>query len=196
MSSKKKSKYNSDGVIGDEFYYYGTNPRVAFEIEGVKFFGTGVKNVGYIAPNEDTLIINASSSIVDFDNFLGNDGPSWFKFNEDVFSGFEVINLNWPDMSPPPLFIGAHFWQELFDSIMEQDHIKRVVCCCSAGQGRTGTLLSIFALVSGLADNPRSAVNYMRYNYNRKAVETDSQYNYLQLINRQLNIIDAMGEIE
>lgn len=196
MGQKNKKEFNSCGVIGDEFYYEGATPRIAFEVEGVKFFGSSVKKLDYLQPNEDTLIINASDRIIDFDNFLEEDGPEWFSFDEKPFSGYQVINLNWPDMSAPPVFINAHFWIELYDSIMEQKNIKRVVCCCGAGQGRTGTMLSLLALVCGLADNPRQAVNYMRKHYNRNAVETDGQYNYLTYINRQIQILDEQENSE
>lgn len=54
---------------------------------------------------------------------------------------------------------------------------QRVEIACKGGIGRTGTALSLLAVMAGVA--PESAVDWIRANYHRHAVETRGQRRWI-----------------
>jgi len=61
----------------------------------------------------------------------------------------------------------------------KEEGIKRIICCCGAGLGRTGTALASLALASGKEKNPQTAIEMIRQSYNRRAIETRAQELYI-----------------
>jgi protein-tyrosine phosphatase len=57
----------------------------------------------------------------------------------------------------------------------------RVEIACGGGRGRTGTALACLAVLDGVP--PAEAVAYVRAHYDRRAVETPWQRNYVARFN-------------
>lgn len=85
------------------------------------------------------------------------------------------ISLAWPDMGVYP----AHpqFWAELFTALSECKNAHLGVGC-TAGLGRTGTVLSILTRLAYKLDGP-TAINEVRARYHKRAVETKAQEAYV-----------------
>jgi hypothetical protein len=82
--------------------------------------------------------------------------------------------LRWPNFGLPAdrdlvLPVLREAWQRAED--------ERVEVACLAGRGRTGTALACLAIMDGVP--PRTAVKYVRTNYNSRAVETFWQRRYV-----------------
>jgi len=57
----------------------------------------------------------------------------------------------------------------------------RLEVACHGGRGRTGTALAILAIASGV--DPAGAVDWVRKNYHRNAVETPWQRRWIEKLN-------------
>src|SRR5690606_23724163 len=160
-------------------------PTHAFTALGVQFIGTPKYKLDDILFEEGDLIVNCTGTIwtpkaPPLPKVFAKETPSWMKLSEVLLSETKGHNygeraqqllLDWPDMKAPPKDANLDFWS----SILEQarnNGIKRIIVCCQAGQGRTGTALSAFLLAPGAIDEPDLAIDYIRENYNDKAVET------------------------
>ena len=71
-----------------------------------------------------------------------------------------------------------NFWHEILTQAKDNG-IKRIFCCCLAGQGRTGTALASLLLATEMVDEPDIAIEYIRKNYNNKAIESKDQEEYI-----------------
>lgn len=61
---------------------------------------------------------------------------------------------------------------------------ERVELACAGGRGRTGTALSVLAVLSGVA--PEGAVGWVREHYHPKAVETRAQKRWVERVGHLL----------
>ncbi|MET8976050.1 protein-tyrosine phosphatase family protein [Streptomyces sp. NPDC004539] len=83
--------------------------------------------------------------------------------------------LSWPDFRLPK----DH--QDARDALTEAWHRsagERVEVACGGGRGRTGTALACLAVLDGVP--PERAVEFVRRNYHRRAVETPWQSRYVR----------------
>lgn len=67
--------------------------------------------------------------------------------------------------------------------LLERSEHERVEIACSGGFGRTGTAMSCLAVLDGIPAN--KAVDYVRENYSRKAVETPWQKRFVTRFSSQ-----------
>jgi len=85
-----------------------------------------------------------------------------------------IIKIDWSDMGVPDL--PKSFWKELIKVIRAEK--KRVVISCLGGHGRTGTALSILAVMMGITKT--DPVKFIREKYCKEAVESNSQLDYIE----------------
>lgn len=97
----------------------------------------------------------------------------WCKKDKTVYK-YKEICLDWPDMGLVDLPV--QFWQELI-KLFEKKKSK-VLMFCIGGHGRTGTAMAVL-LVLGLGYTPEKAVEWVRTNYCKQAIETWKQINYV-----------------
>lgn len=155
----------------------------AFKLSGIAFYGGSA----YTCMQEDltlrpTLVINMSDQAVVSDNsaegsFFISTPEWWPNYMEDTvkqYTPVEVV-LNWPDMSAPPF--SYTLWTDIYSKI-KAEGIEQVMVCCAGGMGRTGTVLSSFLITKG-GYTPDAAVKFVRDNYNKRAVESRAQHDYL-----------------
>lgn len=83
--------------------------------------------------------------------------------------------LRWPDFRLPADRVEAG---EALRDALARSETERVELACAGGRGRTGTALACIAVLDGVPGP--EAVDYVRRNYNRHAVETFWQRRYVK----------------
>jgi len=83
--------------------------------------------------------------------------------------------LRWPDWWLP---LGRADAREALLELWRRAEAERVEVACSGGRGRTGTALACLAVIDGVAAT--DAVQYVRQQYHRRAVETPYQRRYVR----------------
>ena len=189
----KTSSSSSHGGSGNWDQTYKPNvPTLAFEAYGIQFWGSSKYKLDDIPFEEGDLIINCTGTswkpkAPPVPKIFAKESPDWLTLpdilvtpTKDYNNGdlAEQLLLDWPDMKPPPEDAGLEFWISILDQAVK-NNIKRIFVCCQAGQGRTGTALSSFLLATGAVDEPDLAIDYIREEYNVKAVETKGQEEYV-----------------
>ena len=117
---------------------------------------------------------------------LANNFPPIVKisgFDMPLTSNFSCsyrIAIEWKDYSAPKE-LTKEFWLALVRELREnlvRLNLKNMLVCCQGGHGRTGSCLSILAgLMGATATDP---VAFIRENYCKKAVESNSQLDYIE----------------
>ena len=132
--------------------------------------------------NKFDILINCSQNTV----YRQHDVPyEWFK--KYVHKNVEV-NLDWPDRGIPGLPAG--FWLEMRDQIARQG--ARVLCFCIGGHGRTGTAMAALMIASGYGKT--EAVELIRAQYCKQAVESKEQMEYLEKLEEDMKPLLAVRE--
>lgn len=85
------------------------------------------------------------------------------------------ISLAWPDMGVYPA--SPQFWVDLFKALSECKN-PHLGVGCTAGLGRTGTVLSILTRLAYKLDG-QTAIDEVRARYHKRAVETKAQEAYV-----------------
>jgi Protein-tyrosine phosphatase len=176
MTKKSESIY----VGGTQsFTYYSKNmsPTCAFKFKGIEFWGSAKTNLDKLTLETSDLIVNLTGMSYSIKPFVMN-GPDWLKINEKYSSLPEQLLLDWKDFGIPPVAIDLNFWKGIFTQAKNKK-IKRIICCCGAGQGRTGTALAAFALATGFSNDPEEVVDFIRDVYSDDAIETTAQVTYV-----------------
>ena len=83
--------------------------------------------------------------------------------------------LRWPDFRLPADRAAA---RTAFTEAWERAAVERVEVACGGGRGRTGTALACLAVLDGVP--AEEAVDFVRRNYDRHAVETPWQRRYVR----------------
>ncbi|MFI6680677.1 protein-tyrosine phosphatase family protein [Kribbella sp. NPDC050470] len=83
--------------------------------------------------------------------------------------------LRWPDFRLPADRAEA---RRVFADALERAGSERVEFACGGGRGRTGTALACLAVLDGIP--AEQAVEFVRRNYDRHAVETPWQKRYVR----------------
>lgn len=185
------SSYSSSSYGG--YNSYSSNkPAIAFKAFGIEFWGTPKHKLDDVLFEDGDLIINCTGITwtpkrPPTPKVFAKQLPDWMKLPEVLLTPTSPHNfgeraqqllLDWPDMKSPPEEASLDFWSAIIEQAVENG-IKRIFCCCMAGQGRTGTALTALLLATGAVDEPDVAIDYIRENYNDKAVETKGQEEYL-----------------
>jgi hypothetical protein len=152
-------------------------PKYAFESEGIEFWGSAHSNLDEVTFSNKDLIINAYGTAFVAKPFVRS-GPNWLNLDGMAKSDPHQLLLDWKDFSPPPGSVNIDFWESIIEQ-SQQEGIKRIIVCCGAGLGRTGTALAAFLLASGEEEDPGVAIKMIRTLYNRSAIETKLQELYV-----------------
>lgn len=91
-----------------------------------------------------------------------------------------VLTIDWPDYGTP--LLGRDWWDCLIETIGKLPEGSKVGVYCQGGHGRTGTFLSILLYLAGIVPFGSDPVAYVREHYDKLAVESDSQLNYIEAI--------------
>ncbi|MFI1399341.1 protein phosphatase [Streptomyces sp. NPDC020681] len=83
--------------------------------------------------------------------------------------------LRWPDFWLPADRADA---RKILDEAWARAAGERVEIACAGGKGRTGTALACIAVIDGVPAD--EAVDFVRRNYDRRAVETPWQRRYVR----------------
>jgi hypothetical protein len=86
--------------------------------------------------------------------------------------------IKWPDFRLPSDPLTA---VRTLTTTFASANSARLEVACDGGRGRTGTALAILAIASGV--DPARAVNWVRENYHRNAVETPWQRRWIEKLN-------------
>jgi protein-tyrosine phosphatase len=161
-----------------------SKPAIAYSIENVEFLGTAKHYLDDITIYPTDLIINLTGIkyIPKPPKPFIKEVPLWLDIKPELDNLITVpphqLLLDWTDFGAPPDRIGIDFWEKILDGIDAQG-IKRVICCCVGGYGRTGTALAAFLLASNVISEPEDAIKFIKENYREKAIESKSQELYL-----------------
>ena len=94
---------------------------------------------------------------------------------------FTELLLDWPDNGVA--YFPLQFWLDLMAHI-ENKKLK-LVAFCIGGHGRTGTALACM-LIAGLGWNGTKAIEWVRNNHCKRAIESKEQENYIHSISKQM----------
>lgn len=180
---------------------YDIAPTKAFTAYGIEFWGCSKYKLNDVVFDYGDLIINFTGTIWTPNKppepkLFVKESPKWMKLPEiKLYSTpkhnqgerAEQLLIDWPDMKTPPDEADFDFWSSILQQAMNND-IKRIFCCCMAGKGRTGTGLASLLLATGAVDEPDVAIDYIRENYSKSAIETLDQEKYIfNLIYQPIN---------
>lgn len=84
--------------------------------------------------------------------------------------------IHWPDFGVPADDEAAA--RSIVEAFRRAQGGESVEVCCYGGQGRTGTILTCMAVLAGVPSE--QAVEWVRADYSRKAVERDAQRRWVE----------------
>lgn len=90
--------------------------------------------------------------------------------------------IAWPDFGLPADV--SDLFAELRDIYARAQAGQAVQIACYGGLGRTGTVLACLAICAGIPFD--DAVEWVRTNYDRRAVETEEQFQLVERFSRSL----------
>jgi len=105
------------------------------------------------------------------------------ELSEHVESNINEIVIPWADFGPPR--VKNSFWPALH-GYLKKIGVDEVCIHCEGGHGRTGTAMSAL-LVSVVGWSAKEAVEWVRDNHCREAVETPEQCEYLCALDIEYN---------
>ncbi len=97
-----------------------------------------------------------------------------------TFKPVPCIGIEWPDRGTPNL--PREWWVMMAKVIRGMPKGSKVGLCCMGGHGRTGTMLAILAVLLGQVKKGKCPVAWVRKNYCKEAVESNSQADYVEEI--------------
>jgi protein-tyrosine phosphatase len=104
-----------------------------------------------------------------------------------------VISITWPDYSVPA--VSRRRWAEIVEAIHAFAEVPvDILFCCQGGHGRTGTALAIICSLLNIIPENEDPVKWVREKYCKKAVESNEQLNYIELITGRLTKEEAYKE--
>lgn len=142
-----------------------------------------IDNVNYYASSQENIMDFEGELVVNFTNRKNILIPIPEQLKNHLTYNFKEIMISWPDFKVPR--VKYSFWQALHNYIIE-NKFKSVCLHCQAGHGRTGTALSAL-LISVMGFDANKAVDHIRENYCKEAVETQYQCDYLVEIDKYYN---------
>lgn len=176
-STPTSTSYTSPSGSYQQSSYVSVKPTKAFKVDGIEFWGSAKFNLDDISLSDKDLIVNCTGTAYSAKPFISK-CPDWLELTDVVSEEPAQLVLDWKDFAPPPKSIGIDFWETIFQQAKENG-ITRIICCCGAGQGRTGTALASLILATGAIEEPEDAIDFIRTAYNERAIENKSQELYI-----------------
>lgn len=150
-------------------------PTLIGTIEGVNYYCSDLGGVGSFSGN---AIVNLTG-VGNVPN-PANVPPELAKHIENDI--YELV-IPWADFGLPK--VKSSFWQALHSYIVSMGWTE--VCIhCEGGHGRTGTAMASI-MITVLGWSVGEAVEYLRDNYCKDAVETSNQCEYLCILDIEYN---------
>lgn len=111
--------------------------------------------------------------------------PAKYMVLNEASANMDVVKFNWPDYQA--IKAPLSFWLKLFELLPKNG---RVMITCHGGHGRSGTCLAAILVARGMTSG--QAMEYVRTVHCSKAVESQSQENYLitLAVERELRNLD------
>lgn len=154
-----------------------SRPKMAFRADGIEYWGSAHSNLDDASLCSDDLLINGFGTPYVSRPFVKS-SPNWLNLTGIGGAEPHQLLLDWRDFQPPPRSINIDFWESIIAQA-KQEGVRRIVACCGAGLGRTGTALASLALASGYSDDPEYVIKHIRNEYNNRAIETRGQEFYI-----------------
>lgn len=184
-SSPTTQSYGQAGFSysGNTCTHNGTKVMCILERD-IRIAGAKGADVDYDAA--DIVIDCAGITKKDFNNPAGSVVSGTTRLVDAVKESIthpDTLFIDWPDMKTPK--VGPRFWQSLLAAIPDK---SRVVICCVGSHGRTGTAMACLIAANSVTlgrDQVPDAVDiikFVRKNHCSKAVETQSQEDYVAKI--------------
>lgn len=201
---------SSGGSYGGGYTYAQSmkpTPAFQFKTKGktIEFWGTAKSNLDLFEFKDGDLIINCTGMEwtppkPPAPKLFIKSAPSWLKTKEVLLESpkkhlngemAQQICLDWPDMKPAPADADLSFWKSILNCCIK-NNIGRIICCCTAGQGRTGTTLASLLLATEVVVEPDKAIEYIRKTYSSHSIETKDQEKYVfSLIYKEVDIKES-----
>lgn len=150
-----------------------TDGTLIFTSKGTSFYAgkyTGVSKCSY------DLIIDLANQVTS--TVAGINTSKRIKKFVDQH-GAQLMRISWHDYSV--ISWSRETFQELLDAI-HADKLESVYVCCIGGHGRTGTMMSILAGLSGAVPEGECPVTWLRELYCDRVVESTEQLDYVEKI--------------
>lgn len=169
------------GTTGSGYVsHYHVGDKIIFEHDGKKLYAASGSGLDEFSGKWD-LIIDLAHNVRfgDKHGFVKERSEKKFdalrKYTYEAKKvKSEVLQLDWNDGGVPPA--GLDFWIKLWSMLPE-----KTVMACVGGHGRTGTCLASLMIASGQHDY-YAAVDLVRNEHCKKAIETISQEKYLHTL--------------
>lgn len=125
--------------------------------------------------------------IIDCAGIVNTAAPHWVK-GDEAFQSLNtyfirplprIVRLDWRDFGLPPVGAELEFWQDFLSRLPD----GKIVVCCQGGHGRTGTCLAALAIAAGWT--AEEAIDLVRTQHCKKAIETKDQERYLHGLQKQ-----------
>ena len=152
-----------------------TSPSCVFTTNKATIFA-GSFRARSMSAQEWALIINADGSVPKVPRItLLHGAPAWAEYTPHHYP--EMV-IEWADYGVPNL--PRSYWEQLADGVSKID--GNVLIHCTAGRGRTGTILSILACLMDVVPATFCPVTWVRNRYDKEACETGEQLDYVEAI--------------
>ncbi len=190
MGKKKKKKNKNKGTSGGSGGHWwnggqqiGFTKHIVCDHEGdtpvfaigeMSFFGADSKGAGKGAWGKDAIIDCAGVAPKGGSSFVESNVRKYRNLNTKPQR--DHIRLHWQDYGTPP--VGRDFWTRLLALLPKKGQI---LVCCMGSHGRTGTAMACLMVASNLW-TASEAIDYVRRNHCKEAVETNAQETYIESI--------------
>jgi len=142
-------------------------PKKIITIQGVDYYSACESGVVYF--NGDLVVNLSGEPNIPQSNIILPELDNHFELP------FQELMVMWPDFGLPNVRVS--FWKALHKSIVKQGW-RKICIHCGQGHGRAGTALSAM-LIANKGFTSIDAVNFIREEHCKSAVETPEQCDYL-----------------
>jgi protein-tyrosine phosphatase len=151
------------------------SPSIVFRVNKANIYASSFR-ARALSTLEWALIINADGSTPKVPKIaLLHGAPAWAEYTPHHYP--EVV-IEWPDYGVANL--PRAYWQQLAEGLSKIE--GNVLLHCTAGKGRTGTMLAILAALTDALPEGMCPVTWIRKRYDEDACETSAQLDYVEII--------------
>ena len=148
----------------------------------ISLYGGGTSRGVSVAPPIN-IVLNLSGQSIIPENVVEFNELAKELFGEPYSIVIPEIAIDWPDYGIPPL--SKDFWNWLIEKL--ESYYKKIghvhlLCCCVGGHGRTGTALAILGSLLNIIPQDQDPLKFVRNNYCKRAIETEKQTQYIEII--------------
>lgn len=148
-----------------------TNHHKLFEAKGVSFH---LGKYAAVGERKHSVILDLAEGVKPAVNIV-NPSPSLADFGAKY--GTAIVRIYWPDMGIPNWT--KAMWVDLCEALVADPSHVSVYMCCMGGHGRTGTAAAIIGSLLGAIPEDVCPAQFVRDNYCKSAVESESQLKYI-----------------